>query len=233
MNHHLATLGLGPILLVQGHYVRRVTPRLPEPDGERHGVVGEGSPLRLLIVGDSAAAGVGAATQAEALSGRLIAALAPHFRVSWKLIAKTGATTQDALNDLGEIPPETFDIAVTSLGVNDVTGRTGIRKWLARQAELVELLERRFEVRRTILSGLPPMQVFPALPQPLRWYLGAQAACFNTALENWTRSQRNVEFVPIEYPDDPLLIASDGFHPGPGAYAVWAARLAERIRQRT
>jgi hypothetical protein len=44
----------------------------------------------LLVVGDSAAAGVGAATQDEALSGQLAVALAPTFRLHWKLLAFTG-----------------------------------------------------------------------------------------------------------------------------------------------
>ena len=63
MNHVLATAVLFPILIPQGLYVSITVPRLPEPTGERVGEVGHGSPLRLLIVGDSSAAGVGVATQ--------------------------------------------------------------------------------------------------------------------------------------------------------------------------
>ena len=59
----LAKVLLGPVLLAQGIYTRRMTPRLPEAEGERQGEAGSGDVLRLLIVGDSAAAGVGAATQ--------------------------------------------------------------------------------------------------------------------------------------------------------------------------
>ena len=70
MGYHFTTIGLGPVLLAQGHYVRRVTPRLPEPEGLRQGVEGSGPPLRLLILGDSSAAGVGVATQAEAARAR-------------------------------------------------------------------------------------------------------------------------------------------------------------------
>lgn len=54
MLYPLSTLALGPLLLGQGRYVRRVTPRLPEPEGERQGVIGAGPALRLLILGDSA-----------------------------------------------------------------------------------------------------------------------------------------------------------------------------------
>src|SRR5882757_272104 len=105
MGYQFATIGLGPVLLAQGRYVRRVTPRLPEPEGLRQGIEGSGPLLRLLILGDSSAAGVGVATQAEALSGRLVAALATTFRVSWKLVATSGLTSAEVLKLL-EAEPE-------------------------------------------------------------------------------------------------------------------------------
>ena len=40
MTHLFATIALGPLLLLQGRYVRRVTPRLPEPPGARQGECG-------------------------------------------------------------------------------------------------------------------------------------------------------------------------------------------------
>ena len=54
----MTTLALAPLLVVQGWYVKRITPRLPEAEGARQGVTGQGQRLRLLVVGDSAAAGV-------------------------------------------------------------------------------------------------------------------------------------------------------------------------------
>lgn len=54
MGYHLATATLGPILLLQGRHVRRVTPRLSEAAGPREGTAGDGPPLRLLIVGELA-----------------------------------------------------------------------------------------------------------------------------------------------------------------------------------
>jgi hypothetical protein len=87
LRHALATLALGPVLLAQGKRLRRTAPTLPEPAGEREGIIGDGPTLRLLILGDSAAAGVGADTQEAALAGQLAVALAPTFRLHWKLLA--------------------------------------------------------------------------------------------------------------------------------------------------
>lgn len=226
----LATFGLGPVLFWQGRQVRRrLTPQLPEPVGLREGAAGAGLPLRLLIAGDSAAAGVGASTQDEALSGQLVGALAAYFNISWKLIAKTGFTTPEALACLERAPAEVFDIAVISLGVNDLTEGCAIPAWLGHQARLVKLLKDKFQTRCILLSGLPPMHVFPSLPQPLRWYLGMQAARFNTALKLWIGDSKDAVFSPALFPEDPKIMASDGFHPGAAAYSVWGRHLAERI----
>lgn len=226
----LAAIALGPILLPQGIYVRLVTPRLPEPPGDRAGCAGAGPPLRLLIAGDSAAAGVGAADQASAISGRLVAGLAPYFRVDWRLVARTGDTIRDAIARLGDQPAAPFDVAVLSIGVNDVTGGTPVRRWLARQQQLAELLRSRFGVRHSLLSSIPPMQRFTALPNPLAWFLGRRAALLNDATRRWTGGRDDCEFVEPAFALEPELLAADGFHPGPAAYAGWAAQLAERVR---
>ncbi|MEO1603455.1 MAG: SGNH/GDSL hydrolase family protein, partial [Pseudomonadota bacterium] len=82
-------IALGPLLLTQGRRVRRDILRLPEAEGPREGIVGEGPPLRLLVLGDSSAAGVGAATQSDALVGQLVAQLSPEYRTAWTVIART------------------------------------------------------------------------------------------------------------------------------------------------
>lgn len=229
MGHLAATLALGPILLLQGRHVRRVTPVLPEPAGPREGVAGSGPELRLLILGDSAAAGVGAETQDQALSGQLVAALAPHRFVHWKLVARTGAGTAQTLRHMQRRPRERFDVVLTSLGVNDVTGNVRQREWLAAQAELIALLRGEYGAARVLLSALPPMHLFPALPQPLRWYLGAQAKRFNTALAQLAaRSEACIHIRP-ELGQRVELMAADGFHPGPAVYRAWARHVAEVI----
>ncbi len=229
--HWLLTAALGPLLLLQGLYVRRVTPRLPEPDGPRRGSAGAGPDLRLLVLGDSAAAGVGATTQDEALSGQLVRQLARTYRVQWQLFAGSGWDTVDFLHAHAQVAPEPFDVLVLSLGVNDVTGNRAPRPWLRLQEELAQRLQQAHAPRRILLTGVPPMQVFPALPQPLRWYLGRNAAGMNRLLRQWAERTPNCVYVePFAGLMAPGYMAPDGFHPGPRAYARWAERLAEVIR---
>lgn len=231
MLHKISTVLLGPLLLAQGRYVRRTVLKLPEAAGPRAGAAGEGPDLRLLVVGDSAAAGVGAATQAEALSGQVVAQLASSFAVQWRVIARTGVTTAGTIKHLHKIEAESFDLAVTSLGVNDVSAGRSVHAWIDEQAALVDLLHSKFGVRQVMLSALPPVHLFPALPQPLRWYLGAQAKRFNQALAAWASSRTDCSFVALNYPMDVTLMAEDLFHPGPQIYAIWAEAVAQGIRR--
>lgn len=227
MLHQAATVVLGPLLLAQGLLARRRTPRLPEPPGARRGVSGAGRRLRLLIVGDSAAAGVGAGHQDEALLGRTVAGLAERFRVEWTLLARTGATTESTLRRLRTWDGGPFDLAVTSLGVNDLTAGVAAAGWRRRQAELRELLRSRFGVARIVVSGFPPVAGFPALPQPLRWYLGRRARQLDRLLERDVAAEPGCRFLGLRFPLDPGLMASDGFHPGPRVYREWGRQVAE------
>ncbi len=221
---------LSPLLLAQALHVRRVTPRLPEAAGPRRGEAGQGPLLRLLILGDSAAAGVGVAEQSEALSGQLLRLLTADFRVHWMLHAQSGFKTADLLRNLGTLTPVPVDAVVTSLGVNDVTGATRRQRWQQLQAELIETLKQRFEARLILLSAVPPMHRFPALPQPLRQTLGWRARRLNATLAELAAAQDGVELCQIPFPPNPVYMAEDGFHPGPRAYALWAEALAIQIR---
>lgn len=224
------SIALAPLLLGQGLYVKRVTPRLPEPDGERSGSAGEGKSLRLLIVGDSAAAGVGVAHQDNALAGQLVKQLSADFQVSWRLVAASGFTSAQIIARLDDTPAERFDFAITSIGVNDVTAGMTASSWLSSQQALMQVLSERFQVGHILYSSLPPMHLFPALPQPLRWYLGSRAQHFNRLIRQHVQGCDDREIILTEL--EGHTMASDGFHPSASIYAAWAERVAEVIRAR-
>lgn len=224
-----ATAALAPLLLVQGRRARAATPRLPEPDGARQGAAGAGPRLRLLILGDSAAAGVGAASQDEALSGCLRGELSPHRRLEWRVLAVTGARVGDALTMLRAAGFPRCDAALLSLGANDATALGGTRGFLADYAALVAELTQACGARRVLASGLPPMHAFPALPQPLRSVIGAHAQRLDRALARWCRHHGAAEHLAFGELPAPDWMARDGFHPGPPVYAQWAREAARRI----
>ena len=217
-----------PLLLLQGIYTRISTPKLHEPDGPREGVQGTGPRLSLLILGDSSAAGVGAASQDEALSGQLVTRLSERFEVHWRLVAWTGAKARDLVEKLHEIDPH-VDLVVLAVGVNDVTGRTPISQWLAEHDQLLDYF-RVHDSCQILVSALPPMGLFPALPKLLRSYMGKQAQLFDEARSQWAENQECATIIPMVFEgavED--VVATDGFHPGPRAYGFWADYLVETI----
>lgn len=218
-----------PVLLGQALFVRTRYVALPEPVGERSGTAGQGPALRLLIIGDSSAAGVGVATQSDALLGQVIALLGDHATIHYALVAQTGAKTTDVLGWLDALPDARYDIAVTALGVNDVTKGVSLRKWLRQQTLLLDQLAARFKTEKIIISGLPPIGQFPLLPHPLRWVLGRQAARFDRHLRRLAAARSGCVALQFDIGLDASNMSEDGFHPGPAVYATWAQAIAQTI----
>ncbi|WP_299674784.1 SGNH/GDSL hydrolase family protein [uncultured Roseobacter sp.] len=225
----LQQLALAPVLGVQALQVVRRTPRLPEAAGPREGVAGQGPELRLLVLGDSSAAGVGVATQQAALSGHLVRAIAVEHRVSWHLIARTGWTTGRLHQVLGQTAPRPFDIAVTALGVNDTTRLIGPARWRAQTAAVHDLLRAVFKVRRIYATTVPPLEYFRALPRPLNGVLGHHAARLRSTLEEMAAATEDLRLIAPDWGLDPALMAADGFHPGPEIYRGWGAFAGQVI----
>ncbi len=233
-----AKLALAPLLVWQGRRVRGGALRLPEAAGPREGVAGgSGEPgLRLLVVGDSSAAGVGVTRQEQALAALLARALSRRLdqSVAWRLLATTGHRAADALQALRaeqRLPPA--DVLLAVLGVNDAVALSQATPWLRTLDALHDTAVRRAGVRQTWHTGLPPMGRFPLLPQPLRWVMGREAARLDGALARHLagHADRRLAVLPPA-PEGNLpagWIAADGFHPGPEGYRRWAEALANQM----
>ena len=120
-------------------------------------------------------------------------------------------------------------MVVTSLGVNDITSGARLSGWLRQQSALRQLLRTRYDARLQVISGLPPVRAFPALPQPLRWHLGLRAMQFDRALRAALETEPDCAYVALDVRGDIADMASDGFHPGPHIYEAWAQSVAGRI----
>ncbi|RLJ41518.1 lysophospholipase L1-like esterase [Litoreibacter meonggei] len=223
-------LALLPLLAAQGWRARKTARQLPEPDGPREGVDGEGPPLRLLVVGDSSAAGVGVAHQREAITGRLVQALSQTHRVAWRLNAVSGATTAATLARLTAEETGPFDVAVVALGVNDITKGATLRRWLGLQRELCERLRDDFGCAHVLVSGVPPIGSFPLLPDPLRWVLAEQGRRWDRALISMLDEMEGCHHVKAAESLDPHQMADDGFHPGAEVYEMWVDAILEQMR---
>jgi len=224
-------IALGPLLVAQGLWTRRRTLRLPEAAGPREGVAGEGEPLRLLIVGDSSAAGVGVEHQRQALAGHLPQRLGELLgrQVQWQLVARSGVTSAQALQLVKSWEPAPAEIALVILGVNDVVDRVPVARAIEAREALADWLFENVSVRHVAFAALPPMDRFPALPRPLRNVIGADARRHDHALAAWAAACIDVSHVPLALSLEAAHMAVDGFHPGATGYRACGEALAEQL----
>lgn len=228
-----AKVALGPLLLPQSMWLRRNALRLPEPAGPRGGTVGAGKPLlRLLVVGDSSAAGVGVADQAQALALPLARRLADRLgvAVAWQLVAQSGINTAEARALVEQAALQPAHVVVTALGVNDVSSQTSAEQFVEETALLWSELRQLTGARWGVVCGLPPFHILRAVPHPLRWYLARYATWLDAAVREWTQQQR-LGYCELRWITDPSVLAEDGYHPGPNLYPRWSDHLADLLVQ--
>lgn len=223
---------LMPLALPQAIAVRRNAPRFAGAAGPRQGVVGAGEPLRLLAIGDSIVAGVGAETTDRALAGAVAASLADRLprEVHWWMTGKIGAGVREARSRLlPQAPEQDFDAVIVSIGVNDITGLRRSRSWADELGDFLDALRARYPRATIAMAGMPPLQVFPLLPYPLRAILGMRGRTFDALASRVVASRANMVFVPLIFDPAPGRFSADGFHPSRESYAELGAGAADRL----
>lgn len=221
-----------PRVAGQALHVRRQALRLPPAAGadRGHAKGGAGATLRLVMVGDSIAMGVGVARSEESLVAQTAAALSGLVGrdCEWQRLGRSGAALAEIVSFAQSLEAAALDVIIVSAGVNDVTELTSTRRWQRGLRSLDELVAQRWPGAWLIHLGLPPMHRFPLLPEPLRATLGWRAQRLDAALIRHCASPQRLH-VAIEGPVDGADFAADGYHPNATATARWAARLAGRI----
>jgi lysophospholipase L1-like esterase len=233
---HAARIALGPILYAQARRLRATALELPEPVGPRRGVEGAGEVrLRVLVTGDSSAAGVGATTQDEALAWPLARDVARRLQgsVHWQLIARTGVNSQGLLQLLQRTAVAPTDVAVVVIGVNDLTDEVPLRHALRWRRAITALLLSAAGAKHVLFTSMPEMERFPLIPQPLAWYAGMHARRNNAAQARWARALPNVSHIDLSGLTRVEWMARDGYHPAPLLYAEVAAHIGAVVFDRT
>jgi lysophospholipase L1-like esterase len=212
-----------PVLIVQGRRLRRDTPRLPDAAQPWRGTLAGPDPLRLLVLGDSTAAGVGADTQDDGLPGNLARELSARTGrgVSWRAVGRNGATSRDLIADyLDDATAESVDIVFLSIGANDALG---LRARRAFGRDIRTLLTRLREVSPVVLvSSLPAFFRFELLPNPLRWNLYLHSQSLEDAARAVVAATPGVHMSPPPPPYTEGFFATDLFHPSATGYRDWA-----------
>jgi lysophospholipase L1-like esterase len=225
-----ASLPLLPTLALQGAYVALRAQRLPEADGARRGLVGEGERRYLSMIGESTAAGVGVMRQSDGLAAQLAGSMAKRWdgEVQWQVAGRNGATMADLHLELSRELREPLGTVVVVGGVNDTVKLTTRRRFADHVRQLHRTLRSRGALH-VVFCAVPPMAEFPLLPQPLRSLLGLRSSLLDQRLRELVAGCTHASHAPIGALQAADNMASDGFHPNVRGYTAWANLLAEHL----
>lgn len=226
----------GPRVLAQRRVLVRDTEKVPDAARPWEGKLEGGNPLRLLVIGDSTAAGVGAPTQDEALPGALAREL--HARtgrgVIWRAIGENGITTDGFLDrHLAAAVSRPSDLVFVSLGANDAMHARSARAFARDIRELLTTVSDRQPHALVLMSNLPVFARFDLLPEPTRTVLYRHSRNLERAAARViARDDRWLITEELPPPYGPDFFCRDRFHPSPSGYADWARWAVEEAWDR-
>jgi lysophospholipase L1-like esterase len=168
----LAGAFLVGVLMGQAAFTRRSIPRAeaPPPRGDgRYGTNYGGAPLRLVMLGDSLAAGYGVAKPRQTPGALLAAGLAARLRrpVHLRNLAVVGSTSAMLGPQVEAAVEWRPDVAVIIVGANDVTHRADQAAAVRHLASAVRVL--RATGAQVLVGTCPDLGSIRSIPPPLRW----------------------------------------------------------------
>ena len=221
----VAMIPVAPVLYAQGKRLRRDTPILPPAALPWHGAHPGPNPLRLLLLGDSTVAGVGAATQQDGLAGNLSRELGERLGrgVEWRAVGESGATSRDLLERfVDEAVSAPCDLAFLSVGANDALGLRSRAVFGRDIRALVSRLRQANPECTIIMSSLPAFFRFELLPNPLKRNLYRHSRSLEAEARRIISMTDNARMSPPPPPYTEGFFASDFFHPSEVGYRDWA-----------
>ena len=221
-----AVVGAAVVLVVEIQLARGGT-RLPDLELV---LDRPGDGRRVVWLGDSTAAGVGASNSAGALPSQVADGLAgPHLSV----LAVSGARVADVLDDqVPKVAGLEPDLILISVGANDtihLTGRGAFR-------HTYEQVVRALPSVPVVLLGVPDMGAIPRFAQPLRAVSGWRGRNLDAEVRQVAAGTGAI-YADIAGPTGPPFrrhpdryFAADDFHPSDAGYGLWAEAVLKVLR---
>ena len=234
----VSLLGYG-LIRAEALLARRIVGQQFEgaPDDDGAYGSGPGTPIRFVMLGDSTAAGMGAARAHQTIGATIASGVAAFSGRTVELtnVAVIGAESPDLDGQVEralELVPEP-EVAVISIGANDVTHR--IDKAVA--VRHLEMAVRRLREAgaQVVVGTCPDLGAIQPVPQPLRylarrWSRDLAAAQTVGVVEAGGRAVSVGDLLSEAFSAEPtVMFSEDRFHPSPAGYARVAAAMLPSV----
>ena len=195
-------------------------------------VGGDGEALRMVWLGDSTAAGVGASGADQAVPRRVARGLNRPVEVVSRAVS--GARIDDVVDEqIPGIAALRPDVVLVSIGANDVVHLTSKASFRSSYRDLVEAVP---DGARLVLLGVPDMGAPSRYLQPLRGIAGWRGHVLDSVTREIAREAGALyvdiagETGPAMRADRARTFAVDRYHPSDAGYALWAQAVLEVVR---
>ncbi len=235
------------ILRLEGHLARRTIGNADRPAPDPSGLYGAmlpGPPIRLAVLGDSAAAGYGARLAEETFGAYLATGLSTLARrpVRLRSVAVVGAQTSDLMDQIRYVTPFNPDVAAMIIGANDITHRVQPSASIAALRLAVTTLRAggaagslRASGPEVVVGTCPDMGTLRPLAPPLRqvarrWSRQLAAAQTIATVEAGGHSVSLGSLLGPHFQASPMeMFGPDRFHPSPAGYRSCAAAMLPTV----
>jgi len=192
--------------------------------------------VRVAILGDSTAAGVGVEDTVHTVGGRLASLLAAeHLHIRLSGAAISGSRAGDLGPQVSRALLNDPHVAVVLIGSNDATHATPLARV---RSSLVDAVRRcRTAGVAVVLGTCPDLGATRAVARPLRdvlAYYGRRVATTQADAGRWAGAlvvDLAARTGPSFRADPQATLCADGFHPSAAGYDLWARALLPAVQQ--
>lgn len=225
----LLLLPVFPLLYFQGKKLRHKINRLPS-HSEFLALKSHKNAPNILIIGESTAAGVGASRLETTFAFQVRQQLQEGYSVY--NLGKNGLRAERLkrllLHGQQELSSK-IQIGVILIGANDCFKFTPPGTFHRELKEFVQLLTQTYGVEKVILSNIPPVHQFPALPWIIRFFLGWHRTLLIREIHHLQKVMPHLKYKAVKQSLDKSFFAVDGIHPSDLGYEAMARQLKEEI----
>ncbi len=186
---------------------------------------------KIIILGESTVAGVGASSIEHTLSGNLSTLLGKDFEV--ENLGKNGLTLKNSIFFFKKHKKEPNSKTTgffLFFGANDCFRLTDPKEFHKELRTLISFLSKEYSPAWIYLADIPPVHIFPAFSSLLRYFMKIQRSHLQAEMLWCSKESRIIIFDPISIPIDQNFFSIDQIHPSDIGYRKMAEFAIKKIQ---